>query len=64
MWLPCYGRSDERERLLKKWMRAFIDYDSCLPQELNPFTGAPIGTGVNYMPSLFIFKQAAELILK
>ena len=64
MWMPCYGRSDERERLLKKWMRAFIDYDSCLPQELNPFTGAPIGTGVNYMPSLFIFKQAAELILK
>ena len=64
MWLPRYGREDERERLLKRWMRAFIDYDSCLPQELNPFTGAPIGTGVNYMPSLFIFKQAAELILK
>lgn len=64
MWLPRYGRNDERERLLKRWMRAFIDYDSCLPQELNPFTGAPIGTGVNYMPTLFIFKQAAELILK
>lgn len=64
MWLPRYGRTDERERLLKRWMRAFIDYDSCLPQELNPFTGAPIGTGVNYMPTLFIFKQAAELILK
>lgn len=64
MWLPRYGREDERERLLKRWMRAFIDYDSCLPQELNPFTGAPIGTGVNYMPSLFVFKQAAELILK
>ena len=64
MWLPRYGRADERERLLKRWMRAFIDYDSCLPQELNPFTGAPIGTGVNYMPTLFIFKQAAEVILK
>ena len=64
IWLPRYGRADERERLLKKWMRAFIDYNSPLPQELNPFTGAPIGTGVCYMPSLFIFKQAAELILK
>ena len=64
MWLPRYGRADERERLLKRWMRAFIDYDSPLPQELNPFTGAPIGNGVNYMPSLFIFKQASEIILK
>ena len=64
MWLPRYGRSDEREKLLKRWMRAFIDYNSVLPQELNPFTGAPIGTGVNYMPTLFIFNQAAELILK
>ena len=64
MWLPRYGRADERERLLKRWMRAFIDYDSPLPQELNPFTGVPIGNGVNYMPSLFIFKQASEIILK
>ena len=64
MWLPRYGRADERERLLKRWMRAFIDYNSPFPQELNPFTGAPIGNGVNYMPSLFIFKQAAEVILK
>ena len=64
MWLPRYGRADERERLLKRWMRAFIDYDSSLPQELNPFTGEPIGNGVNYMPSLFIFKQASEIILK
>ena len=64
MWLPRYGRADERERLLKRWMRAFIDYNSPVPQELNPFTGEPIGNGVNYMPSLFIFKQAAEVILK
>ena len=63
MWLPEYGRSDEKDRLLKRWMRAFLDHDSPLPQELNPFTGAPIGDGVNYMPSLLLFKQAAELLL-
>ena len=64
MWLPRYGRADERERLLKRWMRAFIDHNNPMTQELDPFTGAPIGIGVNYMPSLFIFKQAADLILK
>ena len=64
MWLPRYGRNDERERLLKRWMRAFIDHNSQLPQELNPFTGAPIGIGVNYMPSLFIFREAAKLIFQ
>ena len=26
--------------------------------------GAPIGEGVHYMPSLFLFRQAAELLLK
>ena len=64
MWLPRYGRSDEKDRLLKRWMRAFLDYESPLPQELNPFDGAPIGEGVHYMPSLFLFRQAAELLLK
>ena len=63
MWLPRYGRNDEKERLLKRWMRAFLDHNSTFPQELNPFTGAPIGDGVNYMPSLLLFKQAAELLL-
>ena len=64
MWLPKYGKHDEKERLLKRWMRAFIDYDSPLTQELNPFTGVPNGSGGGYMPSLFIFKEAAELLLK
>ena len=64
MWMPRYGKSDERARLLKKWLRAFIDYDSPLPQELNPFTGAPIGDGVEYMPSLFIFTEAAGLLFR
>ncbi len=63
MWLPRYGRNDEKERLLKRWMRAFLDHDSLFPQELNPFTGEPIGDGVNYMPTLLLFKQAAELLL-
>lgn len=62
MWLPRYGREEEKNRLLKRWLRAIIDNDSPLPQELNPFTGAPIGNGFNYMPTLFIFKEAAALL--
>jgi len=61
-WLQDYGRTDDLQRLLLRWMRAFIAYDSKFPQEINPFTGAPIGTGVNYTPSLIIFLEAAKII--
>ncbi len=45
-------------------MRAFVQWDSPLPQELNPFTGEPIGTQGNYMPTLLLFKMGADLALK
>lgn len=61
-WMKDYGREDDLQRLLLRWMRAFITYDSNFPQELNPFTGAPIGTGVNYSPTLIIFLEAAKLL--
>lgn len=61
-WMKEYGRQDDLKRLLLRWLRAFIAYDSKFPQEINPFTGAPIGTGVNYTPSLIIFLEAAKII--
>jgi len=61
-WMKDYGRQDELKRLLLRWLRAFIAFDSKFPQEINPFTGAPIGTGVNYSPSLIIFLEAAKIV--
>ena len=64
MWLKRYGMDSERKALLSRWMRAFVQWDSPLPQELNPFTGEPIGAQGNYMPTLLLFKMGAELALK
>ncbi|MBP5640318.1 MAG: hypothetical protein J6X55_12610 [Victivallales bacterium] len=62
LWMTHYGRKDDLVELLSRWMRAFIKYDSKFPQEINPFTGAPIGDSGNYCPALIIFLEAAKVI--
>ena len=57
-----YHRETDREALLLRWMKAFEEHpESTFQQELDPFTGAPIGDGVNYTPTVLLFLEAAKL---
>lgn len=61
-WMGHYHRETDREALLLRWMKAFEEHpESTFQQELDPFTGAPIGDGVNYTPTLLLFLEAAKL---
>ena len=62
LWMEHYGRRKELRELMRRWLEAFIKYENEFTQEINPFTGAPIGIGVNYSPSLIIFLRAAEML--
>ena len=63
LWMDHYGCGDDLTELLARWMRAFLTYDSKFPQEINPFTGAPVGESGNYCPALIIFLEAAKRLL-
>ena len=61
-WMKYYHREADREALLLRWMKAFEEHpESTFQQELDPFTGAPIGDGVNYTPTVLLFLEAARL---
>ena len=61
LWMDHYGRSDDLTALLATWLRAILDHpETTFQQELNPFTGAPVGAGVNYTPTLLIFLEAVK----
>ena len=62
LWMETYGRRQELHELMYRWLKAFIKYDNKFTQEINPFTGAPIGDGTNYSPSLITFIRSAETL--
>ncbi len=56
LWMDKYGRGAELEEVMRRVLRAYLDYDNPFAQELHPFTGAPLGNGENYTPAmLFIY---------
>ncbi|NMA20923.1 MAG: hypothetical protein GX927_10135 [Lentisphaerae bacterium] len=61
LWMDHYGRSEDLTALLAHWLRAFLDHpETTYQQEIHPFTGAPIGKGVNYSPTLIIYLEAVK----
>lgn len=60
LWMDKYGRSAEQEEIMRRVLRAYIDYDNPFTQELHPFTGAPLGNGTDYTPSLLFFHAAVN----
>lgn len=60
MWLESYGRTKERMDLMERWLRAYLRHDNPFAQELNPFTGAPVGPGRGYTPAAIMFLQSAR----
>jgi hypothetical protein len=60
LWMEAYGRKKELRELKRRWLKAFVRHDNRFTQEIDPFTGVPIGTGTNYSPSLLVFIRSAE----
>lgn len=42
LWMKEYHREEDLETFHRKWVEATVDRDTDYPQELDPFTGAPI----------------------
>lgn len=61
LWMDHYNRSDDLTGLLSRWLRAICDHpETTFQQEINPFTGAPVGEGVNFTPTLLVFLEAIK----
>lgn len=62
LWADAYGRDAWLRGVLAAWLRAAVSH---LPrfrfqQELDPFTGEPLGKGEDYTPSLLLFLAASS----
>lgn len=61
LWMDYYKRSDDLTALLANWLRAILDHpETTFQQEIHPFTGAPVGKGINYSPTLLIYLEAVK----
>jgi len=62
LWLRQYKREDERNFILMRWLRAFLDHPTDYPQEINPFDGSPVGDGKYYTPTLILYLEGVKLL--
>ena len=61
LWMDHYNRSGDLTGLLSRWLRAICDHpETTFQQEINPFTGAPVGEGLNFSPTLLVFLEAIK----
>ncbi len=61
LWMDAYRKSDDLTGLLSTWLRAICDHpETTFQQEINPFTGAPVGEGVFYTPTLILYLEALK----
>jgi hypothetical protein len=45
---------------LSRWLKSALLYNSHFPQEINPFSGKPVGNAENYSPALLIYLEAIK----
>ena len=64
IWLRRFGREKERRNLLMCHLRSALDNGITFPQELNPFTGIPIGNGRDYTPAIILFLEGLKELKK
>ena len=61
LWMDHYNRSAELDAVLSCWLKAFAEYpQSDFPQEIDPFSGAPVGAGKNFTPTLLVHLMAMQ----
>jgi hypothetical protein len=60
LWMDKYGRQDDMDAILSRWLKSALLYNSHFPQEINPFSGKPVGNAENYSPALLIYLEAIK----
>ena len=62
LWADRYGRGEWLNDLLATWLGSTLLHSDRFrfQQEIDPFTGAPIGESGNYTPSLLLYLEAIE----
>lgn len=58
LWMDHYRRSDELNEIMRRYLKAVLEFDNPFTQEVHPFTGAPVGNNGNYTPALLFFREA------
>ena len=60
LWMDRYGHRDDLDAILSRWLQSALRYHTEFPQEINPFSGRPVGDARNYTPSLLIYLEAVK----
>jgi hypothetical protein len=58
IWLKEYGKTADLQEILRRFLRAYCDYDNNFSQEFDPFTGRPVSAAAYYTPALLLFHIA------
>ena len=59
LFMDFYRHSSELEHILTQFLRAYLKYpQNQYSQEINPFTGEPIGNAVNYLPAMLLMRES------
>lgn len=61
LWMDHYNRSKDLDAVLTRWLKAFAEHpESDFQQEIDPFSGAPVGNGKNFTPTLLVHLMAMQ----
>ncbi len=60
LWMDQYGHRDDMNAILSRWLKSALLFNTGFTQEINPFSGQPVGESGNYTPSLLIFLEAVK----
>lgn len=61
LWMDHYKRSNELDAICSCWLKAFAEHpESDFQQEIDPFTGSPVGDGKDFTPTLLLHLLAMQ----
>lgn len=61
LFMDFYRRGKELDHICGRCLRAFLQYpENRYAQELNPFTGEPIGDAGDYVPAILLFRESCR----
>ena len=64
LFMDHYHRSEDLEIVLERFLHAMLLHpENHFSQEINPFSGAPIGVSAGYLPAMILFRDACRRLL-
>lgn len=59
LFMDYYQHGPELEQVLVHFLQAYLKYpENQYSQEINPFTGEPIGNAANYLPAMLLMRES------